>query len=1024
MMVMITTALARARRRPFRGFVMAIGVAIGIAALTAAVISPRVAGDLAVRRAIEDLPIEERSVSLALSSEGNSAQDVAVIDGDVRRRIGAIGIADVRLLVLYRTLSAQNGTVVRVAGAQDLPTAVEVIDGRLPQTCSVDECEVVAITDAPLSNLADLVATSMASFTLRVVGTARLTDPFVLTGTFSPERNETVLLGDPQILDVGALGSVRSALGWVAPLAVADLSVDGVPALRRMVARLGDLGAAGSFTVRAPDVELVAASTRSRAATARAALPAAQAGTLVALFALLAALGQRHDHRAAADLLRRRGASRRMLRGFAVADVAWPVVLGSVAGLSLGAGYSAWRAGVEGVGTRSALHALTDARAVLAIAGALVALWLACAWLVSSTDRPPTTGRRWMGSDVAGSIAAVVGVIALARGSTDSTALATRGDPLLALLPLLAVVIVGAAAMRAVPLVAAIARLVISSRHTLTVMAIAPLVRRRRTPLAALGLLTGAVLLGVFALGYRATLDRSAYDAAAFRVPLDASLQLGPALVRPFEREPTVGWASLAPGVVATDVVRRSSGLRLAGLAASTVELLGVEPSALRGLHGWRESFGLSRSDLVQLLTPTAPPAVDGARIPDDATTLQVAATGDLQRAAIGIVIERANNLWHEVQVTQEVLDAGRIDIELEDGDAGGRFIGVRFGVDQFLASRLEHNVGEGTSTFEAAEGFDVRFGDVSVSTPSGSRSIEFDWAPLVVEREAFDAVAVGDELRVTATLQGTSYLLMPTAAVAASVPAVVDATTASGVSAGVVLVDVAGGQLPLRVVGVIERMPGVAGGRFAVTDADSLRLALDVRQPGAGAPNELWLGAPTADARAALHEQLAASRFQDLTVESRGALEHVALSDPLAQVARWSFGLAALISAILALAAIAIAAFADMTEELPLLRAVVGDGAQSSDLRRFVAWRAGLLAAGAIPIGLGGGLLLTQLVGRVVAVTATATAPTVPIRVETPCSTLAVCLVAFALCCAGVAALAARPARRIANSDLLRVAE
>ena len=67
--------------------------------------------------------------------------------------------------------------------------------------------------------------------------------------------------------------------------------------------------------------------------------------------------------------------------------------------------------------------------------------------------------------------------------------------------------------------------------------------------------------LALFAVSYRATLDDGARDEAAFAVPLDFSLTEGSQLVLPLQAASLSRYESLAPGVGAYPVLRRTASV-------------------------------------------------------------------------------------------------------------------------------------------------------------------------------------------------------------------------------------------------------------------------------------------------------------------------------------------------------------------------------------------------------------------------------------------------------------------------------
>ena len=145
------------------------------------------------------------------------------------------------------------------------------------------------------------------------------------------------------------------------------------------------------------------------------------------------------------------------------------------------------------------------------------------------------------------------------------------------------------------------------------------------------GFLAVSVGLATFALSYRATLDRSSTERAAYAVPLDYTLNEGAALVAPRDAATLAGYRRLAPGVGASPVLRQVADAAGSRGTPLTPTVIGVPADALPQLHGWRSDFSSqSPAELARLLRPKGTVALAGALIPRSATqlTLPVRMTG------------------------------------------------------------------------------------------------------------------------------------------------------------------------------------------------------------------------------------------------------------------------------------------------------------------------------------------------------------------------------------------------------------
>lgn len=1007
-------AVARARDRPMRGLVTGLGIAIAIASLFVTTASPLIAGDATLRQALEQLSPARRSIAVAVSVNQQTPHDLHTIDAQVRADLHAPGLGPARSQVEYRALASGDGTVFRLIGVEGLGQVVTLTDGRLPSACTPAHCEVLIIGT-------DTDVTPQPELGIEIVGRAVIDDPGIVSGQFRPDSEEVVLLGDG-VDAVGAIASltlIGRSIGWVAPIDPASVRVSDIDDLLAAATRTANSFGQVSAAIDLPSRALIDAHARADTARRRVALAAAQGVVLLIGFTLLAAASVRRQHRAARALLGRRGATRATVNVFTVSEAAWPVVIGLVLGIPLGLFATAAIADHWQLDSGDVVSAVARQSAVRVAVGAVLVL-IATAAVMGGT--PASTGaprRRWwqpVPIDAVGLGALAMAALALDRGSASASTLVTEGDPLIAALPLLAALAVGWAAVRVVPpLVAATARL-LGRRAPLARAALGEVARRPAVPLVTAGFLAAATMLGLFSLGYRATLAAGAHDQAAFAVPLDLTLTSGAALVRPSAIEPDGGWAALVPGTRSTEVLRRGVSVRNQLVSNDTVTIVGIDPGAIADLSGWRRDVGPSQPTLARAITPAAPLAPVGAAIPTGSTSLVLHGSGDLALTDIAIVVARADGSWHEVAADFASTAPDQVVAALEPADAGGAVIGFSIGQSGVASDRVQHHDGEGLTSapeFTAA----LRIDGIDAA-PSGT-SVPLDLSGLTSDGAALTSSRNG--LDVALRLRGTTALVLPpTPAQLGQITAIVDPTTAASAENGVVTIDVPGqSRMTLRVSAVARWFPG-APARFAIVDRDDIGRAFDLLDPGFGTPNEVWLSvAPGKEDR--LASALRKAPYDQLVVTRRSSIEHTLSSNPLALFTLGLFAVAGLIAGLLAIAAVYLATSADAAEQAPLHRALAAEGVAPRALSRMVRTSGAAIALGAIAVGTAGSLVLLRVVARVIAVTATSTVPVPPLLVTIPAADLAIAIGAITLPCLLAAVLAARTARRAARGDLLR---
>ena len=156
----------------------------------------------------------------------------------------------------------------------------------------------------------------------------------------TPDPDAYVLLSsDPDALQrLEALTRFPRGAGWVGAIDPLRISGLGVPAYAELSRTVADELAleVDTLVLAVPDDVLLREDARAATSQGRFALIGGASAALVLGFVLVAATGLRRDHREAAALLRRRGASRRTRTAFALAGSAIAVLAGLLLGLALG----------------------------------------------------------------------------------------------------------------------------------------------------------------------------------------------------------------------------------------------------------------------------------------------------------------------------------------------------------------------------------------------------------------------------------------------------------------------------------------------------------------------------------------------------------------------------------------------------------------------------------------------------------------------------------------------------------------
>jgi hypothetical protein len=188
--------------------------------------------------------------------------------------------------------------------------------------------------------------------------------------------------------------------------------------------------------------------------------------------------------------------------------------------------------------------------------------------------------------------------------------------------------------------------------------------------------------------------------------------------------------------------------------------------------------------------------------------------------------------------------------------------------------------------------------------------------------------------------------------------------------------------RVPVRIVGVVRRLPTVSAdsGPFVLAEESRLSTAMNAGAPGRGTPNEIWLSARDEHQAAAA---FARTPFSSLAVTSRSAVDHRLATDPLAHATELALGAAALVALALAVLGFWVGVLSELRDERSDFYDLEAQGVAPAGLRAQLRVRAAILVA----LGLAGGallgLLLSRLVVSLVRISGTTAVPEPPLRFD-----------------------------------------
>ncbi|UDY22194.1 hypothetical protein [Nocardioides sp. Kera G14] len=847
MSFLVRLAFAQVRHHLRRWLLYAAGVALVVAVPVLTAGSAADARRDEITHAAASLAVPDRMI--AVTSPSSDAPDVT-------HQLARLTSAPVRRQMAFRELTSR-GEEFFLGAADALRTQTRLTAGAWPSSCTPTRCEAVVLGngDSPA------VRQALADLGVVITGSVERTDPLLLGGEFDP-GDHRIVLGS----DVTAMGRLASLSGFsrhvdqVTSLDAAHVRDVGVPAYVRTVGRVGE--AVQPSQLVAPTDALRAADARGAKAGSRFVVLDALFAALLAGFVVLAAAALRREGDALAAVLRRRGA--RPAQSLAV--------------VTLALGLVTLAAAVVGIGV-AAVVAQTAAGIRSAMAFAIATLVLAEATLVL---RASVALRIRAGLE----LLAVAGLVAaIASGERDGRWL----------VPPLACLVAGLVAARLVPAVAGL------ERWRLPVTARIALAGRTALAPVATGALVAAALAAVtFVGGYRATIDTSARDQAAWTSPLASVVSASIA-------HPTAS-VLVEPGPGVLPVVRTKATLTPAPGIHVTASLLGVPPAALTRAARWEATSGssLSASTVSRRLQ------VDLASSPVVSGAVSLPVSGAAPDVEFSLWLRSSDGRPLSVPLV-------RRGDELT-GTVPPRWPGLHVTELQIAETAAHqqhrlHATGEGTADVAPPAG-SVTVGDNGLGIPAGVVDYRLDGGPRLV----------------------------PTAATSDPLPIAVDRATARLAQDGRLRLSSAGGIVG-RVVAVLPGFPSVVG-RFIVADRDALLSHLDAVAPGQNV-TEFWT--------------TQATEAPGLTTVSQAAVADQQRYDPI--VAGTIDLLMVLLALALALLLVALVLFlvGERRDAAGELFAWEADGLSPRLLRSALLLRVVAVVAVAAPIGLVAGLLLVR---------------------------------------------------------------
>jgi hypothetical protein len=972
---------ARARRRPGRWLLTALGVALAVAFAGAVAGEATIAGDQGARSVLAGLTPLDRAVRVTWQGFATPA-----VAREARALLSGLGLGPQTEVVLLAPVRL-SGVVVHPAAIAPLGRWTSAVMARRVGPCRSRSCPMLLADGSVPTRV-------LSALGVRVIiaGTAMLHSaaPLGFTPVTSGSRPPVLLSGDPSGLGaVAALDGVYRTHSWLAELEPASLHSWQLATIERRLqrAQAALTASASQFTMTAPFAALDGARAQSQAAPRRLLLAGGGAVAVLAAFVILAGGGLRRDQRAEVERLLAAGARTGQCAAFMLGEAAALCAVALIVGAALALAATALLASAAAVPVGGVLtHSLLSP----AGAGALIGGWVGATALVGLVLLIPARPV----ADVLAVAAAASLALALSRGTGTADSLAPLVAPLCSLAAGVLTFRVAAVLLRGGERAA-------RRGPVLARLALVSLARAPGAPALAIAFIAVSTGFGAFALAYRSTLLRGTTDQAAAQVPLDVTVSPAADFTTPLEGASLSRWRELAGGPVLA--VRRTDAAFASATGTVTVPALGIPAGALALMHGWRAGDGSAPLPvLARRLTSPGRSRVPGPVLPRSARSLSLRLS---VRAAVTVTAELRAGSGVVSPLTLRAASPGTVRARLPRGswELEALELSEPTGLEATNGHQIAENPAAATqsSTTVALGPLRAVDGASGMTVPIGRwRAVG---AASVIDRGVH-------RVMIRFANSGQPGLLRPVQpSDSRPVPVLADPqAAAASTRTGLIALTVDGLPVPARVVGVLRRFPTLpaAAGGFVIADQATLASALDARLPGQGRPDELWIATAHAGR---LRAALRGAPLAGFGAAFRGDIAGRLRSAPIARAVLGTLAAATAVAGALAVLGLLVALLGGARD--PRLEDDLrGQGIGPRGLRRELRLRLVIAGTTGVCAGLAIAVVLTRLAVAAVSAAATIAVPSPALVTVAPWGELAL----WGLAALGALALASVIATRM----------
>ena len=908
---MIALQLARARIRRHRLSFLSLTTSIALALIALFGIQTVAQSNSAnlAESALSKLPFGDQTVTLSSNRLLNSNQSVSEITTYLLQELRGIVGADVTQEVLYHQLSDQHGNNVYFGGVDSINQKASLQTGRVPRTCTSTRCEVLQIGG---DSQTPLVATRLG---LTVVGLGTLEDPKAFSGTYSLDKGVPLLLANGAVASTSnsSFTNFQGSNGWVASIDVNSLRSLGTSRVSdSLLSFANNLSTKFSnVSMTWPEDALSSAQNQSYELNQKMGTLAFAVVFIFLFFQTIFISQRRKETREFREGLGRIGTAKRTIAQAQLIESSACAIGGLVLAITftfIFRPFLAWANSDIGISPN-----------ILSLSNVFTLALLITVFNFASQF---FGDRGWESFAI---YTFILGLLVLALFfSLSRTIFGISFTFALAFTTFCYI----CAVVLCLFLMQNLSKIWRKRERTTYIIAQEGL----RTWQGISAIVGITMALATSALGYQSGVEENVQRVVNDQVPLDISLGIGTALIKPLDLNSIDGYTKLIPGSQAFPVLRLGGSVRSQNSVADSITILGVPPTVLDLLAN------KSLRKLRDTLTPRSSNQEEDIAV---GNTRKIILTLENVPQVIDVAAWfRTPRNTHVSAISSD--HGGRRIISLtKDIPPGSTLVAIEFHETSEYLSRRLHAIGEGKTTVPMIKG-EGKVTAISLDTV-GLKGKRADW---LFSKFAYQ-------------FDGGSLFLQPS--LVSDMPVVMTDPATAALSTNSILTLSAVSQKNFKVkIGASGSTFPTAGDRFVIMDLVTLQQNISQSVPSATDPTEVWVSTLTPEKYLLKMET---GIYTGLQKRDRVDIERQMRSDPSTRNLEKTYSLALGFALLLCLLLLIGAPRLFLKERVRVLQYLESQGSATEQIYRSMKniIRLGLL------VGLGSGISLGVLVCKII---------------------------------------------------------